>query len=146
MRRSKRIYLTLVFALIFHSLSGNAFGLKHKEYTKDQYVHAILGEARGSGYEGMLDIACAIRNRAKHYYYKNDPLNGVYGLAAEFTVSKEIYNIAVKAWGDSLKLDSVNGAYIWGNKDDIKKFRKSKWFKNVKFVLERKGHFFYKDK
>lgn len=75
----------------------------------DQAVHAILGEARGEGYEGMYAVACAIRNRGT--------LKGVYGLKANVSdASGVIYQHAMKAWAESESgPDITNGANSWEN-------------------------------
>ena len=57
---------------------NHQFRLKSAILSK-KYVDSIVGEAGGEGYEGMLAVASAIRNRMKVPYYKKDPLRGVFG-------------------------------------------------------------------
>lgn len=72
-------------------------------------VRAILGEARGEGFEGMLAVACALRNRGH--------LKGVYGLKAPIKekLSPEVRKAAAKAWKDSRRRDVTHGATHWHN-------------------------------
>ena len=70
-------------------------------------VRAVLGEAEGEGYQGMLAVACAIRNRGT--------LKGVYGLFAKRVYSTRSIALAEKAWAASRILDVTKGATGWGN-------------------------------
>lgn len=121
-------------------------GLAHKSYSEQDYINAIIGEASNQGYEGMLGIANAIRNRAKVPYYKNNVLHGVYGLnnPQVKTASKDIRAMAEKAWKDSATKDITGGAYLWGSDSDIEKFKTQAWFKNVKPTVKIGAHTFFK--
>ena len=121
-------------------------GLAVHKYSESDYVKTIIGEASNQGYDGMLAIACAIRNRMKDSYYKNDPLNGAYGKNAEHIGSepKEIWKLANQAWSESSTVDITNGAIIWGTLSDIAKFKSQGWFKNVVQTLHIKDHTFFK--
>lgn len=78
--------------------------------SEQKYVDSIVGEAGGEGYEGMLAVASAIRNRMKVPYYKKDPLRGVFGKNASHIKKEksEVFVTARKAWKDSLSKDTVN--------------------------------------
>lgn len=72
-------------------------------------VRAIIGEASGEGYTGMLAIAGAIRNRGT--------LQGVYGEKAKH-VDKQprwVWDQARKAWKESANKDITSGADHWGS-------------------------------
>lgn len=75
-------------------------------------VNAIIGEAEGEGYMGMLAIACAIRNRGH--------LRGVYGEKSSRVLGKKYspktLELAKKAWKESAVKDITNGADHWGGK------------------------------
>lgn len=125
-----------------------------KNYTENDYIRAIVGEASSEGYPGMLAIACAIRNKIKDSEYKYDPLHGVYGKNAGH-IDKETaatFDMAKKAWDDSKTRDTTGGAIIWGNNSDVKKWKdealkNSKfWFNNVEETMTLEGHAFFKVK
>ena len=75
-------------------------------------VNAIIGEAEGEGYTGMLASACAIRNRGH--------LRGVYGEKAPRVIGKKYslktLQLAKQAWKESASNDITNGADHWGGK------------------------------
>jgi hypothetical protein len=82
------------------------------EIPEPRAVNALIGEAEGEGYRGMLAIGCAIRNRGT--------LQGVYGEHAPRVVhhkyNLKTYALAVQAWRDSAKEDITDGADHWGGK------------------------------
>lgn len=106
-------------------------------------VRAIIGEAENQGYEGMLAVAYAIRNRGT--------LKGVYGVHAkrvrEHLYSDQVEDMAIKAWAEaSCGLNDItHGATGWGNAKDGQEFAKCKWWKNCVIVFRYKDHFFYKE-
>lgn len=105
------------------------------EVREDQAVRAIIGEASDQGYQGMLAVACAIRNRGH--------LKGVYGLNAKH-VDREpewVWERARKAWRESEKIDVVFGADHWEN---IKAFGTPYWAKDMEKTVTVKDHSFYK--
>ena len=66
-----------------------------EQISEELAVRAIIGEASGEGYLGMLYVAIGIRNRGT--------LEGVYGLNAKH-VDKEpqwVWKLARKAWLES---------------------------------------------
>lgn len=100
-------------------------------------VLAIIGEAENQGADGMLAVACAIRNRGT--------LKGVYGVKAPRVVkglySKKTYQMAEKAWNDSKRVDVTNGATHWEN---IKAFGKPYWVASMRETYRLKDHVFYR--
>lgn len=100
---------------------------------EDRAIRAILGEARGEGYEAMYAHACAIRNRGT--------LSGVYGLRVVRWVDgvlvvdrgpdrpveeipARLLQQATRAWYDSGnapdELDPTHGATHWLSDYDMK--------------------------
>jgi hypothetical protein len=115
-------------------------------------VRAILGEARGEGYEGMYAVAHAIRNRGT--------LKGVYGKQAVRPVkgdglvafnskgtpveviSTETYQSAMNAWHSSMEgFDPTHGATHWEN---IKQFGKPYWADSMIVTFKHRSHVFMK--
>jgi len=119
-----------------------------KHYTENDYVDAIVGEASSKGYSGMLDIACAIRNRIKSPKHAKRPLKQVYGYKANHNKSEpqEVWDAARKAWADSAKQDTVNGATLWGNAKDVEKFNTTWDMSRVDQTVSRHGHTFFAEK
>ena len=104
----------------------------------DLAVHAILGEARGEGYEAMYAHACAIRNRG---------LNGVYGKNADVSdASEEIVQKAYKAWAESEQgQDITNGATHWLSDYDLSRTTSWKsWIEKYKQTARFGTTNFYK--
>ena len=103
-------------------------------------VQAIIGEAESEPYLGKVAIGEALRNRKS--------FKGVYGLNSPRirTASTDLVRICQQAWQDSASTNLVGGATVWGNASDVVKFKKQKWFKNMVFVTQIGGHFFYKER
>ena len=127
---------TLVLSLIMFMFSGCVA----QAYTVQDAVKSCIGEAEGEGYDGMLAIASAIRNRGS--------LHGVYGLHSKrvrfHLYSQKTYNLALKAWHDSARVDVTNGAIGWGNVDDINKFCSQTWWRRCVITAHIGNHYFYK--
>ena len=96
-------------------------------------IRAIVGEASGEGYSGMLYVAIGLRNRGT--------LQGVYGLNAKH-VDKEpqwVWKLAEKAWAES----EYNRLHTGTHWESIN-FPVPKWAKDMKRVCRLKNHIFYK--
>ena len=127
--RAKKIALAAVFLAVFGS---SAFA---DNISKQKAVRAIIGEASNQGYQGMLAVACAIRNRGT--------LSGVYGVNSKH-IDKEpqwVFKQAEKAWQESEKKDITNGATNWEN---CKAFGTPYWASSMTKVYQHKDHIFYK--
>ncbi len=116
--------------------------LLHKGVSAELATQAIIGEAEAEGFEGMVAIAHAIRNRGN--------LKGVYGLNSP-RVIKRLYNTrswyeAKAAWEASYNgYDMTNGATGWGNASDIEIFKRHSWWKNCVVTAKIGNHWFYKE-
>lgn len=99
-------------------------------------ILAIIGEAEGEGYQGMLAVACALRNRGT--------LKGVYGLTAPrvrlHRYSQVTYELSTRAWQESANYDITHGATHW----EGTAFRKPYWSKGMVCTLTVGGQRFYK--
>jgi hypothetical protein len=96
-------------------------------------IRAIIGEASNQGYQGMLAVACGIRNRGT--------LQGIYGLRAKH-IDKEpiwVWDMAQKAWKES-EHNRIHPATHWEN---IKAFGRPYWVKDMILVYQYKDHNFY---
>lgn len=126
------IAFLVFFASCIHSTPA------HAEIKDSDAIKAIIGEAENQGYEGMLAVACAIRNRGT--------LKGVYGLNAprvkNYKFSHKIHRQAFLAWSESEKHDITHGATHWEN---IKAFGCPSWVKNCIETFHYKDHVFYKE-
>lgn len=127
----------ILFLLLYYTNSTLVYA---DSIPKERVVYAIIGEAEGEGYYGMLAVACAIRNRKS--------LKGVYGeksrRVTEHQYSPHTLVLAIKAWEESAKKDVVDGADVWGTKEDVKKFKKTEWFRKYSLVKIIGNHYFYK--
>jgi len=129
----KKIIISLICLMAVMPVQGESM-------RENKTIRAIMGEASGEGYKGMLAIACAIRNRGT--------LKGVYGVRAKH-IDKEpqwVWDLAYQAYKDSEKVDITNGATHWGgkecDKDWISKMERSGFIK----TFEYKNQAFYKEK
>lgn len=128
-------------------------GLPHKTYSEQDIIRSIAGE-QSNNYQGMLAVACAIRNKMKHPYYKNNFLHGVAGRHAKHlkNESPKTFELAKKAWEESEHKDITNGAYLWGYDADLRKWKMEAfmnpkfWFNNVQPTVRVAGNTFFKDK
>lgn len=116
------------------------FGLEKGGIDEKRAVNAIIGEAEGEGYRGMLAIAGAIRNRGH--------LIGVYGEKAPRVIGKKYslktLQLAKQAWRESANNDITNGADHWGGKKvDVKWIAKMKSM-GYKKTFEYREQEFYK--
>ena len=97
-------------------------------------VRAILGEAGGTGFKGMLAIACALRHRGT--------FRGVYGLNNPVVDQQPAaaWRLARRAWLASKLKDTVAGANHWGNAQDVAKGT----FTGMQFICAVGGNYFFK--
>lgn len=125
------VFAAIIFGLLMFVFHGTA----HAEVSDDLAVKAIMGEASNQGYDGMLAVACAIRNRGH--------LRGVFGVRAKhiYKEPKWVWDQARKAWKESAKRDVTCGADHWEN---TKAFGTPKWAHTMKLVYVCKDHNFYK--
>lgn len=109
--------------------------IKNKSSLNDiDCIRAIIGEASGEGYDGMLAVAVGIRNRGT--------LKGVYGLKAKHVDNEPhwVWEQARLAWNES-KNNRIHTGTHWEN---IKQFGKPSWADDSKEVYRHKNHVFYK--
>lgn len=97
-------------------------------------VRAILGEAGGTGFKGMLAVACALRHRGTFH--------GVYGLNNPVVDRQPAWawKLARRAWLASRKQDTVAGANHWGNAQDVAKGT----FAGMQFTVAVGGNYFFR--
>jgi len=111
--------------------------VKANQISDEDLARAIVGEASNQGYNGMLAVACAIRNRGT--------LKGVYGFTSSLPnrEPKWVWDLAKKAVKNSLKEDPTKGATHWEN---ITSFGEPYWAKAMVETYKIKDHIFYKEK
>ena len=135
MNRLTVYILVLVFCISFWTLTIGAVW----HFTSVDVPACIVGEAEDQGYEGMVAVAHAIRNRGN--------ISGVDGCKAERVVKKlysqHVYEQAVKAWKSSRRSkDSTNGADHWVTKD---RWNYSGWLNKCQLTYVYKDHVFCKE-
>jgi len=137
--RKKRDYFIFwaIFTLIVGLLLMFSAICRAGEIPDDYAVSCIMGEARGEGYEGMLMLAGALRNRGTTH--------GVYGCRAKFAEPSWVWDLARKAWNESAHTDTSKGADHWGSllvdKKWIQKMIKSGFIETVRY----KKHVYFKE-
>lgn len=106
------------------------------DISDEQAIKAVLGEARGEGFEGMYAVACAIRNRGT--------LRGVYGKDASMPdVTPELWQKASKAWYDSEDgEDPTFGATHWHN---VEREGENYWTRKLTRTYKVGSHTFFKE-
>ena len=131
----KRLLMIIKLLVIsFTCISFYCFGVEAEEVKDNKAIRAIIGEASGEGYTGMVAVACAIRNRGT--------LKGVYGQYAKH-VDKEpqwVWGLAKKAWKESKNADIVNGGDHWESTN----FPVPSWAKEMTVTKSIGKHIFYK--
>ena len=114
------IWFLIIFGIIKVS-EGAEIGLNRLERgqiwtisEERRIIRCIVGESALEGYEGMVAIGEAIRNRAK---IRIDPLDGVYGCNAkhldDYGEDHWIWWKGEQAWKDSEFSNLVKGADHW---------------------------------
>ena len=98
-------------------------------------IRAIVGEASGEPYEGMVAVGEAIRNRGH--------LKGVYGLRATHSdrEPKWVWDRATRAWEASRTSNLTKGATNW---EAIETFGKPYWTKGMVKTAKVGSHSFYR--
>lgn len=123
--------------------AGNAKKAEAALPKDEDAVKAIIGEVGPYGKEGMLWVACAIRNR-------NNGLKGIYGAKNPNVVNKKYTPRqeaeAKVAWRDSAKEDVTGGATNWYSDADLKQANVQNDIKNMTFIRKVGGNSFYKPK
>lgn len=130
---------TIPIILAFCILSSPTYA---EQIDDSRAVNAIIGEAENQGAQGMLAVACAIRNRGT--------LKGVYGEKNKRVINKryteKIYYIAKSAWVVSENPDRctfLDGADHWEN---VGTFGEPTWANKMKETYRWKDHVFYAKK
>lgn len=132
----KLLFMALLVGIV---LIGSCKLVMAENISDKDAVIAIIGEAENQGYQGMLAVAGAIRNR--------ETLKGVYGLKSKrakavFESNGYIRRLAIRAWNESLFNDITHGATHWEN---IKAFGKPAWACEMVKTFEYKDHVFYRE-
>lgn len=110
--------------------------VKAEEISEEVGIKCIMGEGRNQGYDGLLALSFALKNRGT--------INGVYGCKAVFKEPQWVWDLAKKAWRDTqFKPDVTLGADHWEN---IKAFGTPRWASSMKQTIIIKDHVFYKSK
>lgn len=129
------LILCLILAITGVLRVGKHQSIERVGFSDQQAVRAILGEARGQGYEGLYAVACALRNRGD--------LRGVRGYKAIMEpIDAKVSQDAVEAWFDSgLGPDITDGANHWEN---IESFGMPSWAKHCKETVKIGKHTFFR--
>lgn len=132
--KSGILILLLITACWF--LSG--YAMASEVIPEEKAILAIIGEAENQGYEGMLAVSCAIRNRGS--------LKGVYGLNAPRVrhglYTKGTWLLARKAWRRSSWGESIVGqSNAWEN---TTAFGKPYWASSCEETVTIKDHVFFR--
>lgn len=111
-----------------------------QRFSDHDAILSVIGEAENQGFEGMLAVSHAIRNRGT--------LKGVFGLAAprvkQHKYTEITYKQARKAWMDSAHTpDITNGATNWENESN---FGIPYWAHDMKMVAVIGDHVFMRRK
>lgn len=119
-----------------------------KEVPADLAIRAIIGEAENQGFDGMLAVACAIRNRGNlHGVFGLEQIRENSGIFIRITkhgprrIRPAVVADAKRAWQNSLTEKLHNGT-MWEN---IKAFGVPYWAKNLKPVYTVGDHTFYRE-
>lgn len=117
---------------VLQSISGLVFGA---EYSDMDAIRCVVGEAEDQGYEGMLAVAEAIRNRGH--------LKGVYGCKSDRSLQAPewVWHEAMDAWKESEFTNLVKGADHWHSLREEKAW----WEKYGKLTVIIGDHKFYKE-
>lgn len=119
--------------------AANFTHLSHTKMRTPQAVAAILGEASNQGNDGMLAVACALRNRGT--------LSGVYGIKNPVVTqaTPQVRAQALNAWHQSATAagprDLTGGATHWGTREDV---RKAAFYSRLTFTVKIGDHYFFR--
>lgn len=105
------------------------------EPTTDEIaIHCILGEARGESFEGQAAVGEVLRKRGGTH--------GMYGCKAKFSISKETYATAKRAWEVSETSNYSKGGTHFESTD----FPPPYWTEVMVETTRIGKHIFYKEK
>ena len=124
------IRLSLILGVLFCALSLPAGPIAEQDA-----VRAIVGEAANQGYQGMLAVAGAIRNRGT--------LQGVYGWRS-LPADRQpdwVWNQARATWRESATNDISQGATHWEN---VHAFGRPVWVESMQLTVVIKDHQFFR--
>jgi hypothetical protein len=139
-----RIIICSIFftAVLLTSFIRPSFALTEVSSTSYKAVNAILGEAEGEPFLGKVALGEALRTRLKIY----GDFRGVYGLSSTrlSKASARARAECLRAWRESGASSLVADCDVWGTDSDIKKFKKTRWFKSYEFVRKIGNHSFFR--
>jgi hypothetical protein len=130
-------FMLALSAVVLTSLIAGAFvpnPAHAAEVPESLAIKAIVGEASGEGYRGMLAVAGAIRNRGS--------LQRIYGINAPHVRNepKWVWSLARRAWAESRYRDLSCGGTDWESTD----FPVPYWAKGMIVTARIGKHIFYK--
>ncbi|NCC60070.1 MAG: hypothetical protein EOM12_03840 [Verrucomicrobiae bacterium] len=133
---------TFFTAILWTDFIRPSFASIETNFNSYKAINAILGEAEGEPYLGKVALGEALRNRLKLY----GDFRGVYGLSSKRIqkASSKVREECEKAWRESGDSSLVDGASVWGTDSDVKRFKKTRWFRSYEFVCKIKNHSFYR--
>ena len=105
-------------------------------------IKALVGEVENQDLTTVTATAEVIRTRIK----MGLGLRGIYGINSKriSKASPQVWAKCELGWANSAKSNLVRGASVWGNASDLKKFKKSRWFKSYEFVARYGSHYFFR--
>lgn len=114
-----------------------------------QAVRAILGESEGESITGMIALGEVIRKRGSmrgiYGYNAVKYVNGRY-MRGSRAISPTLAKQALKAWKTSANTNYALNAQGWGNANDLKVFKRQKWFSRCIIVTKIGSHYFWRAK
>ena len=120
------------WVMIFFTIFSIIYCVHSTPLNVNRTLHAIIGEASGEGFVGMLAVSGAIRNRGT--------LDGVYGSNHKRKESSLVFVKAVLGWSLSKLIDITNGATHW----ESIKFKTPYWSKSMTLTKQIGNHKFWR--
>lgn len=135
----ERLFASAVaLAILINSSTASASTEASPVLNPANAANSIIGEAEAEPMLGKIAIGEAIRNKGN--------LQGVFGVFSKriLIASPQVRKACEKAWALSSTTNLIRGATVWGTASDVKKFKKTKWFKSYEFVRKIGRHFFFR--
>ena len=122
--------MALAFLLVLF-----AFTVRGAEITEEVAIRCIIGEASNQGYEGMVAVGEALRNRGT--------TRGVYGCDVTRYEPAWVWDMARRAWDASQYSNLVDGADHWHN---VRREGETYWTVKMEKTICIKDHCFYRER
>ncbi len=150
----KKAHSQIIETQAIHSIVGEGRGEFGMDWNKKLFAMTALAEAmrNKNNLKGVYGLTYDQKAELKRMQdgcrkkFKGKSLNWCLDLAPKTMakINKLYYETAKQAWKNSRSTNITKGATVWGTDEDIKIFKRTRWFKSYEKTVTIGTHTFFK--